>query len=479
DDKSGGYGLGGGGLGAAPVSQAGVEFNLQNLETKVGFAKANISAINHSPESLNIEGYEVGPGTSVELEIEVAEPESDEYEMTLSLKVISYMGDTFYRHLQIPYNRGVALLARGFFEKAYEFYQDAIKKNPRHLDALLRKSEILIEWGLEEEAQAVINEILAINPDHAGAFNTLRQIADKKSEKESKKISDPEKRKIAGFPEILFDRYTPIRLLGKDAFASIILVIRNDTGDIRALKIAHEDVAIGSSLYTEVSMLYQLKHLNVLKMYRAEFNPTLFLELEYVSGVGCGGELCRTLADMKPPLPDNITYAMIEGIASGVAYFHSKGVRHYNLSPKYILLDEPMTPKISGLIHRSLIQSDKGREYTMIVRAPEQKHPEKYGKQGKRTDLFQMGAIWYWLMTGKMPYQHGSISDEGTGGIISGVYLPLSIVNPDYSEYDPLLRRLLALEKRDRYGSADEFLAELRGIKLNNDMFELYLSDEN
>jgi hypothetical protein len=32
--------------------------------------------------------------------------------------------------------------------------------------------------------------------------------------------------------------------------------------------------------------------------------------------------------------------------------------------------------------------------------------------------------------------------------------------------YDPLVKRLLALDKRERYDSASEFLAELRGVQL-------------
>jgi tetratricopeptide (TPR) repeat protein len=458
--------ISGSGPGIPPPGQAGrVEFAIRNFEVKHGFAKATIATRNGTPEPLSVEGYQVGPGSSADIEVEVEEPVTDEYELTVSLKVLFRHGVSFFHPIRLPYNRGVALLARGIREKAYEYYQDLVRKNPRHLDALIRKSQILLEWGLEAEAEAVINQVLAIDPNHAGGLAILDQITGKKTINEAKKASVLQKVKIPGFPEVLYDRYTPIRLLGKDPFASIILAIRNDTGDLRALKIAQEEIEVGSSLYTEISVLYQLRHINVLKMYRAEFYPVVFLELEYVSGIGYDGVLCRTLADMKPPLPSAVTYAMIEGIATGVAYLHAKGVRHYNLSPKYILLDEPRIPKISGLIHRSLILDGIEKEDGFIIRAPEQIDPEQYGKQGKRTDLFQVGVIWYWLMTGKLPYQQSSVHDM----TFSAVYLLPGAVNPENAPYNPLLGRLLAPDKNDRYRSADEFLAELRGIHMIND----------
>ena len=400
----------------------------------------------------------------VEIPVEVPEPSSDEYTMTISLKILQQAGLSFYRSLQIPYNRGIALLARGVYEKAYDYFQDAVRKNPRHIDALLNKAKILIEWGLFEEAEMVIDQILAIDPDNGEAARIADEIRAKRKKREEKKGKGDEAKKIPGFPDGMYDQYTPIRLLGKDTFASIFLAIRNDNEEIRALKIAHEDIEVGSGLYTEISVLYQLRHPNVLKMFKAEFSPNLFLELEYVSGVHIGGDRCRTLADLKPPLPDEIITPMIEGIASGIAYLHMKGVRHYHLSPKYILLDEPMTPKISGLMRSSLIPITGAiTEDRMIIQAPEQINPEKYGKKGIRTDLFQLGAIWYWLMTGTMPYGGHPVSEDG---IVSGVYLPVGIINPDFVIYDPLIKGLLALNKRDRYGSAVEFMADLRGLQL-------------
>lgn len=466
DDPSGGL-QGSAGRDSLSSDPQGVDVDIsfKTLDVRSGFATAHFAASNQSAELLSIEGTPLGPGGFAEISVDVEEPVSDEYEMILTLKILSEKGQENPLKILIPYNRGIALLARGVIEKAYEYFHLIIRKNPGNRDALLHQVDVLMKWGLEDEAAAVLSQILALYPDDSEAHEAINKIAVRKAQREKNRINDV-KPKISGFPDSLDERYTPIRLLGKDAFASIVLVLRKDTGDLRVLKIAHADAGVSSTLYTEISVLYQLRHPNVLKMFRAEFNPSLFLELEYVSGIPCNNTLCRTLADLPHPVHEEMILTLIDQIAMGLAYMHMKGVRHYKFSPKHILLDDPMTPKISGFIRESLPIDGAGKQEKNFALAPEQILPEKFGKLGKRTDIFQMGVVWYWLMTGKVPFPDGAVSSTQDGGYVAGVYLSPGMINPRFSMYDPLMRRLLALEKRERYGSVDEFLAELRGLQL-------------
>jgi Serine/threonine protein kinase len=269
------------------------------------------------------------------------------------------------------------------------------------------------------------------------------------------------KPKIAGYPDELFDRYTPIRVLGDDPFATVILVRRNDTGDLRALKIPQNTADIRPSLYTEISLLYQLRHPYVLRMFRAEFSPVMFLELEYVAGARYEGTQRICLSDLPAPLPIDLWLPMIEQISEGLAYIHKQGVRHYHLSPKYILLDEPMTPKISGLIRESLRGAGSSGKEEFFVQAPEQIDPHFFGKTGKKTDIYQLGAIWFWLVTGKI-FNHDTLIPESDWEKIS-----FSRFDESLACYDPLLQNLTARFKNDRYSSVEFFLKDLHEASIN------------
>lgn len=430
-----------------------LSLRLESLDTKPGSATANIGIANRSPFPVKVEGQDIHAGGFGVHPVQLKEPVDDSPDVTLSLHIFAE-GSEFLRSFSIPYNRGIALLARGVIGKAYEYFRALLDRYPENTAALYEQAGILLGWGLEEEAVAVLEELLRLDPTDEKALEALEKIRRARSDREEKR-KPPVKPDIAGYPDELSDRYTPIKLLGEDPFATIILVRRNDNGELRALKIPHATEAVASSLFTEISLLYQLRHPYVLRMFRAEFQPRVFLELEYVSGGWYDGVQRMTLADLPVPLPEPDWLPLIEKIAEGLAYLHRQGVRHYHLSPRYILLDEPMVPKISGLIRESLRHAGgSGDKEQSFIRSPEQIDPDFFGKPGKRTDLFQMGVIWYWLATGT----EYTLASRDQPDVITN---RLSGFNRSYEKYDPLLAKLIATFKKDRYSSVELFIEDL------------------
>jgi len=435
-----------------------VDFQFRDLTTRPGSATASIGVSNHSPVPVSVEDQTISPGGFGIVPVELNEPTNDEPDITLSLRILAE-GSEFFKNIIIPYNLGIALLARGVVEKAYEYFRALLVTHPDNIDGLLNQAQILYSWGLEEEALSVLQEILALDPNHEDALNALNHIQKKVTQKKEKSGSYP-KSIVPGYPEELSDRYTPIRVLGDDPFATVILVRKNDTGDLRALKIPRTMEKIGTSLFTEISLLYQLRHPYVLRMFRAEFSPVVMLELEFVSGGWYEGKQYMKLSDLPVPLPFDVWSVLIEKIAEGLAYLHRQGVRHYHLSPKYILLDEPLNPKISGLIRESLRSAGVSGVEEFFVCAPEQIDSSFFGKPGKRTDIFQLGAIWLWLVTGQIMGKEES-ADEKISFIVGN-----DTSHPSLDLYVPLFKKLTARFKKDRYASVEEFLDDLRGINM-------------
>lgn len=437
-----------------------VEVRVQDVHPKPGSATAMIGVSNRSDLAVTVEDQNIGAGGFGIIPVEIPEPVTDESELIFPLRILAG-GSEFFKHISIHYNRGIALLTRGVVEKAYEYFRSLLHNDPGNLEALLEQARILVGWGLEEEADAVLKEILALDPTHEDAL--LAQEKLQEAEVNRKKNREPDPRpQIPDYPTELSDRYTPIRVLGDDPFATVILVRKNDTGDLRALKIPRKMETIGSSLFTEISLLYQLRHPYVLRMFRAEFSPVVMLELEYVAGGWYDGSQRMSLSDLPIPLPEETWLPLIEKIAEGVAYLHRQGVRHYHLSPRYILLDEPMVPKISGLIRESLRGAGGSGKEEFFVRAPEQIDPQFFGKPGKKTDIFQLGAIWFWMVTGEIIRQEEQMSDSTETRIL------LSRFDPAYERYDALIQKITARMKQDRYGSVEEFLAELKALNPDN-----------
>ncbi|HPP78406.1 protein kinase [Methanospirillum sp.] len=441
---------------AKPGSIHDVEVRLYKLTTRPGSATASLGVSNHLPASVSVQDMTISPGGFGIVPVELDEPTNDEPNMTVPLRILTE-GSEFFKNIVIPYNRGIALLARGVVEKAYEYFRALVQAHPDNIDGLLHQAQILLNWGLDEEASSLIHEILALDPDNEEAKKIISRIQERAERIKETKTRES-KQKIPGYPEELSDRYTPIRVLGDDPFATVILVRKNDTGDLRALKIPRIMEKVGSSLLTEISVLYQLWHPYVLRMYRAEFSPVVMLELEYVSGGWYMGMRYTRLSDVPVPLPYAQWFMMIQQIAEGLAYLHRQGVRHYHLTPKYVLLDEPFIPKISGLIRESLRSAGGSGDEEFFVRAPEQIDTHFFGKPGKRTDIFQLGALWLWLVTGQVMGTEGVDADEFSFTLVNGKH------DPSLEAYVPLFKKLTATFKKDRYASVEEFLEELRKV---------------
>jgi len=96
--------------------------------------------------------------------------------------------------------------------------------------------------------------------------------------------------------------------------------------------------------------------------------------------------------------------------------------------------------------------------------APEQILPKVYGKIDKSTDLFQLGIIFYEMLTGKNPF-----FDVDRQGVISNIIdsdpAPPSSLNPDIPrELDMIVMRALSKRKAGRWKDVNMMYDKLMEI---------------
>ncbi|WP_297489924.1 serine/threonine-protein kinase [Thermococcus sp.] len=269
-----------------------------------------------------------------------------------------------------------------------------------------------------------------------------------------------------GFPEELLELYTNVELLGKGGFARVYKAKRKTDEKVVALKIPRIDERTSSLFIKEVAAWYNLNHKNIVRLYKADILPIPYLEMEFVEGVEIDGKLVRDLDAYPKPLDEKIALKFIEGIASGLAHAHSKGIYHLDLKPLNVLLKSDLTPKITdwGLAKisaRSSLSQHYG--YSPLYAAPEQLDEETFGMPDHRTDIYQLGLIFYELLTGELPYKATS-PGALVGKILYSKPKPVSEIKPELKKFDGVFEKLLAKRKEDRYQSVDEFLSALESL---------------
>lgn len=276
-----------------------------------------------------------------------------------------------------------------------------------------------------------------------------------------------------GFPDKLKDRYEPLGVAGDDPYARVYKVRKRENGHIRALKVSHAENAGSEILQKEASVWGNLRHPNVVRLYKAEFDDELtFLDLEYLDGVRYRGEARTSLAALPKPIKEKYALSLIRDIASGLRYTHQLGIRHYHLQAGDILLTPKMQAKISGYARGknelgfSVPESDT-REVTAAYFAPEQKDEVRFGNLGRKTDLYQMGVIFYELLTGYLPYSLEAstrVRDTEWHEHGDNRLIPPSELRSDLIHYDSIITRLLSPDKKKRYATVDEFLIDLNAL---------------
>ncbi len=270
---------------------------------------------------------------------------------------------------------------------------------------------------------------------------------------------------VKGFPPELLSRYEPLEFLGEGGFAKVFKARRKEDGRIVALKIPRIDERTSGLFIKEVAAWYNLSHENIVRLYKADILPIPYLEMEFVNGVEVDGKLIRDLEAYPKPLDEKTALKLIRGIAEGLKHAHSKGIYHLDLKPLNVLLKGEV-PKITdwGLAKISARSSlSKHYGYSPLYAAPEQLDEETFGVPDHRTDIYQLGLIFYELLTGELPYKATS-PGALVGKILYGKPKPVSEINGELKKFDGIFEKLLTKRKEERYGSVEEFLSALESF---------------
>jgi serine/threonine protein kinase len=257
------------------------------------------------------------------------------------------------------------------------------------------------------------------------------------------------------FPQELMGKYTEVEVIGKGGVARVFRAKRRTDGQVVAVKlpISYDEVT-GLSFMREIQSWQDLRHPNIVALYDANILPVPYFEMEY---------LPATLEEEVMPLALDRAIFIVAGIARGLSYAHSRGIIHRDLKPHNILLDGDGIPKIAdwGLskgLDESRVSSLTG--FSLLYAAPEQVSPKTFGKTTSRTDIYQLGAIFYQLVTGRPPFGGEGIA-EVSAHILRDNPVPPSEIDPALKPVEPLIQRCLQKDPALRYGSVDEILREL------------------
>jgi hypothetical protein len=272
------------------------------------------------------------------------------------------------------------------------------------------------------------------------------------------------------FPPELFDRYTDIQFIGVGGISRVFKATSIRDGQIVAVKIpTHFDETAGKCFMKEIMAWEGLQHPNIVVIREVNILPIPYVEMEYIRA---------TLSDLQKPVPVLDAVRIMTGIAEGLSYAHACGIIHRDIKPQNILITPDGTPKItdwgmSKVIGTCIIPTLTG--FSLSYAAPEQVAPGKFGETDERTDIYQVGTVFYELVTGQILHPGDDLVAVSTE-IVSRQPISPSEYNSDAAPLDSIILKCLATSPADRYQTVKELIADLQrfrpGGSLTNDLFE-------
>ncbi|MBN2734646.1 MAG: protein kinase [Methanomicrobiaceae archaeon] len=257
------------------------------------------------------------------------------------------------------------------------------------------------------------------------------------------------------FPESLNERYQDVEFIGKGGIARVFKATRRSDGKIVAVKVPiNFDEITGHLFMKEMRIWEDLNHPNIVKLYSVNILPVPFVEMEYVS---------KAVSDLNMPLSQRDAFEILSDVAHGLSYAHKRHIIHRDIKPQNILITEDNTAKITdwGL---GKIMGD-GNDTTTIgfslnYAAPEQIAPKKFGKPDERTDIYQMGILFYEMLFGVKPFTGLGVADMSDEILNKTPVLPSKNREKD-SVFDEIILKMLSKKPDDRYFSVDELIKDL------------------
>jgi CheY-like chemotaxis protein len=241
--------------------------------------------------------------------------------------------------------------------------------------------------------------------------------------------------------------------------SSVYLAESEDGGERIALKVLrHVPDAGGGRLFDrflqEYEVIARVQHANVVRIFDLGVaDDHAYIAMEYLGAGSLGDRLKSSLSPSAA-----VDYA--RQVAGALGAIHGAGILHRDLKPANIMFrDDGSLALIDfGLAKQMRLHAaitGRGQIFgTPYYMSPEQGHAEP---TDERSDLYSLGCILFEMLTGERPFTASS----PMGVIYRHAHAPRPRLSRALTSFQPVLDRLLAVDRFERYQSAAELLEAL------------------
>jgi hypothetical protein len=267
-------------------------------------------------------------------------------------------------------------------------------------------------------------------------------------------------------------QYTTVRKIGEGGMGVVYLAHHDMLRRQTAVKLLHPD-RIGHDnmqrFEREVQHMSQLTHPNSVAVfdYGRSFDGVFYYVMEYLDGI----DLQKLVSRYGKQPAERVRLIMIQ-VCGALQEAHDRGLVHRDIKPANIILCErgamPDVAKVVDFGLATEVTTDTGASTQIIVGTPAYLAPELVTDPnaiGPAVDLYALGCVAYFLLTGKKVFEAKSDVDLCIQHVTKAPVPPSQAANVHVPrQLEEIVMQCLAKQPGNRPTSATDLADKLRAI---------------
>lgn len=168
----------------------------------------------------------------------------------------------------------------------------------------------------------------------------------------------------------------------------------------------------------------------------------------------------------RRPAPVRQAAELVARLARTVHFAHQRGILHRDIKPGNVLLDADGQPQLTDFGLAKLVEQDSTVTHSLeVLGTPSFMAPEQAAGDHRQvattTDIYGLGAVLYYLLTGTPPFAGGTTYETIRLVIETEPRSPAALNGQVDRDLETICLKCLEKEPAKRYGSAEAVAAEL------------------
>jgi eukaryotic-like serine/threonine-protein kinase len=263
--------------------------------------------------------------------------------------------------------------------------------------------------------------------------------------------------------------YDLIEKIAEGGMGTVYKAQHIQTGAVVAVKVLPLEMTKNAVLMRRFEQEFRsaavLDHPNVVKgLDYSDRAPSPYLVMEYVPGKSLGQKI-----ELGGPMAFKESIYVLSQVCEGLHSAHKQGLIHRDIKPDNILVMPNLVAKITDLgLVRDLDSEEQLTRTGRGLGTPYYMAPEQFRNAKNvdvRSDIYSLGATFYVMLTGKIPFEHCSPLDCWIKKSKDDFPAPRTFNDKIPLRADQAIRRAMSANPANRPKSCREFMEDILGEK--------------